>query len=114
VLSRRQRGPALAALLLAVCLPAAAQGPVASVCSELRNDIDYYYGLWAEGGSPKQMTVWRRIYLRNIWKYGNAQCPKYDPRARKRGRARMNDDANPVRNTQPVPEDDDKRQQAAL
>ena len=77
MLSRRQSGLSLAALLLAVSVPAAAQGPAAVVCQELRNDIDYYYSLWREGGSPRQQEVWRKLYTRNIWKYGNASCPKY-------------------------------------
>jgi len=84
MLSKKRQGLSLAALLFAVSVPASAQGPIASVCLEMRNDIDHYYDLWREGGTPKQMEVWRKIYIRNIWKYGNANCPKYVPKDKKR------------------------------
>jgi len=115
VLSKRQWCSTLAALVFAVSVPAGAQGPVASVCSELRNDIDYYYGLWSEGGTPKQMKVWKRTYLRNIWQYGNAQCPKYDPK-RGRGKARTApvEDLNPIRGGKRALPPVEEPQQAAL
>ena len=72
----------MAALLLAVSVPVAAQGPAAVVCQELRNDIDYYYTLWRQGGNARQKEVWRKLYQRNVWKFGNSSCPAYLPNPR--------------------------------
>ena len=83
MLSRRQLEFSLAALLLVASVPAVAQGPAAVVCQELRNDIEYYYTLWREGGNPRQKEVWRKLYQRNVWKYGNASCPRYLPNPKK-------------------------------
>jgi len=79
MLSRRQWGLSMATLLFAVSVPVAAQRPIDSVCTDMRSDIDYYHNLWMEGGTPKQMEVWRKIYIRNMWRYGNAACPAYVP-----------------------------------
>jgi hypothetical protein len=73
-----QWGFASAVLLLALALPAAAQyqSPKSAVCQEMHDDIDYYYNLWQGEGTPKQKQVWRQQYMVNVWRHGQARCPK--------------------------------------
>jgi hypothetical protein len=110
--SRRKWGISLVALLFAVSVPALAQGPAAVVCREIRNDIDHYYTSWQQGGTPRQMEVWKKLYVRNIWKYGNANCPKYLPN-HKRNVAGSSGDVKPAARTGQHP-GTAERQQAAL
>ena len=117
MLSRRQRGLSLAVLLCALSVSTAAQGPTASadgpaasVCLEIRNEIDHYYTLWREGGTPRQMEVWRKLYTKNIWRFGNAGCPRYMPK-RKKALAGTPDDVKPAVLTGPAA-DAGERQQA--
>lgn len=85
------QGLSLVAVLLAFSLPVSAEREqplnyraVDSFCAEIRKDIAHYYGLWQNGGTPKQMEVWQKIYTRNIHRYGSTRCPKYSSRMPKR------------------------------